>query len=637
MARGKTSTSIDLSLPAPGIAATKQERAYLTIRDGILNGLLQSAERLPSTRSLSLRWGMARGTLENVFERLQLEGYITRQAGSGSRVSAVIPDSYLKALIQPPATPANPSDLPVSPGPLTLKGSAQVGVPFAARLANPALLNPADWAAHLQRAVAAMSPEQMGNADPQGALPLREQVAHYLRHHRGIACTAQDLIITQGIRHGLDLIARCLLESGDYVCVEDPGYPAAHRIFNEAGASLHYVPVDDNGLCVHSLPRGKKHRLVYVTPAHQSPSGAIMPANRRLELLDWAQQQNAWIIEDDYDSEFNYHSAPLPALKAIDAQQRVIYCGSFNQALFANVRLGYLMVPPALRERLLALWHTVGRGVGISEQLGLAGFMQSGAFIRHLRLARLEYQTLRDIVLNTLKAEAHGCYRISGEHAGFHLMLWLPGGVDAQQLSNSAEPLGIDLQLLEQTCHQVRLPPAFVLGFAALTRAQVKTAAKALGQLLLAACGRSASCTPFSGAKIALLCEGNVLTYQRDDKPTIPWPALWDLPGGGREGDETPEQCALRETREEFGLVIEPACIGWARVYPGQGMNGMDTWFFVAEVPASTFEQIVFGDEGQRWEVMSVAAYLAMDKAVVHFQQRLGGYLQARQAGLLGE
>ncbi|WP_397452938.1 NUDIX hydrolase [Pseudomonas sp. NA-150] len=128
---------------------------------------------------------------------------------------------------------------------------------------------------------------------------------------------------------------------------------------------------------------------------------------------------------------------------------------------------------------------------------------------------------------------------------------------------------------------------------------------------------------PFSGAKIAVLCEGQLLTYQRDDKPTIPWPGLWDLPGGGREGKETPEQCALRETEEEFGLTLDPACIVWTRVYPGQGMHGLDTWFFVAEVPAGCFAQVVFGDEGQRWQVMSVAAFLALTDAVGPLQQRL--------------
>jgi GntR family transcriptional regulator/MocR family aminotransferase len=488
MSKGKVTLAMELPLPADGEAVTKQERAYVAIRDGILSGLLQAADRLPSTRELSRRWGIARGTLENVFERLQLEGYIVRQVGSGSRVSAVIPDSYLKALsetrtVRSQQTSVVIADKPVGPN---QEHRAQVGVPFVARLANPRLIEPAQWAAHLQRAMAAMQPEQMCSVEPQGALVLREQIARYLRNHRGIDCQPEQLLITNGIRHGIDMVARCVLAAGDHVCVEDPGYRAVHRIFEEAGASLLYAPIDQEGLDLRGIPDAAKTRLAYVTPAHQSPLGVIMSATRRLELLAWAQRQNAWIIEDDYDSEFNYQSAPLPALKSIDSMQRVVYCGSFNQALFSNLRLGYLLAPPELHSRILALWHTVGRSVGVSEQLGLAEFMRGPAFLRHLRRARLEYQTLRDIVLETLKADAPGRYRISGEHAGFHLILWLTADQDEHALIERAGKLGLVLQPLRQSCRQIQLEPAFVLGFAALTRAQAKQAARELARFLSA-------------------------------------------------------------------------------------------------------------------------------------------------------
>jgi GntR family transcriptional regulator/MocR family aminotransferase len=485
MKKGRVTLAMELPLPADEATGTKQERAYLAIRDAILNGLVQAGDRLPSTRTLGQRWGIARGTLENVFERLQLEGYIVRQVGSGSRVSAVIPDSYLKAVTDSravrPTPSAETSTPPLAPG---AEHRAQVGVPFVARLANPNMMVPAEWALHLHRAMAGLKPEQMCSAEPQGALALREQIARYLRSHRGIDCHAEHILITNGIRHGIDLVARCVLKPGDQVCVEDPGYAAVHRIFEQAGAKLVHVPVDEGGLDLRGLSNSTGCRLAYVTPAHQSPLGVIMSATRRLELLDWAQHRNAWIIEDDYDSEFNYHSAPLPALKSIDSMQRVVYCGSFNQALFSNLRLGYLLAPPELHRQILALWHAVGRSVGISEQLGLADFMRGPAFLRHLRRSRLEYQVLRDIVLDTLMAEAPGRYRISGEHAGFHLILWPSGDQDDSALINGAEKLGLVLQPLGESCYQIKLEPAFVLGFAALTRAQARSAARQLGRLL---------------------------------------------------------------------------------------------------------------------------------------------------------
>ncbi|MGY2284508.1 MocR-like pyridoxine biosynthesis transcription factor PdxR [Pseudomonas gingeri] len=487
MSKGKVTLAMELPIPAPGAAATKQERAYLAIRAAILKGLVHADDRLPSTRDLAHRWGMARGTLESVFERLQLEGYIVRKVGSGSRVSAVIPDSYLKAIAtsRVPVSTKNESEKTgQQPAWFGAQYQAQVGVPFVARLANPQLIAPAEWAVHLQRAMTGMKPEQMCSAEPEGALALREQIARYLRHHRGIDCHAGQLLITNGIRHGIDLVARCVLSPGDHVCVEDPGYAAVHRIFEQAEARLLYAPIDDEGLDLRGIPHSVNCRLAYVTPAHQSPLGVIMSATRRLELLDWAQHQNAWIIEDDYDSEFNYQSAPLPALKSIDSMQRVVYCGSFNQALFSNLRVGYLLAPPELHNRILALWNTVGRSVGVSEQLGLAQFMRGPAFLRHLRRSRKEYQAVRDIVLDTLMAEAPGRYRISGEHAGFHLILWLSPEQNESRLIEGARKLGLLLQPLRHSCRQIELEPAFVLGFAALSRAQAKNAAGQLGRLL---------------------------------------------------------------------------------------------------------------------------------------------------------
>jgi len=485
MGKGKKSSGLDLPMPLEALGLTKQERAYRSIRDAILNGLLQSGDRLPSSRALAERWKIARGTVESVFDRLQLEGYLVRRVGSGSRVSALIPNSYLNALSDGDVDKSS-SDKDLTVSPVQEKDyRARVGIPFVARLANPMLITPAEWATQLHRAMSAIQPEQMCNIEPQGAFNLRNQIAIYLRKHRGIDCCAEQILITNGIRHSIDLVSRCVIDVNDSVCVEDPGYSAVHRIFEKAGANIVYAPIDTEGIDLRGVTIPVNCRLAYVTPAHQSPLGVIMSATRRLELLDWAQRQDAWIIEDDYDSEFNYQSAPLPALKSIDTMGRVIYCGSFNQALFSNLRIGYMIAPPELHKSILKLWHTIGRSVGVSEQFGLAEFMRRPAFLRHIRRARKEYQTLRNVVIETLSSEAAGFFRITGEHAGFHLVLWPSSSIDLKGLMKSATELGIFLQPLENSCRNIVLPPAFILGYAALTRAQANHAARQLASLLV--------------------------------------------------------------------------------------------------------------------------------------------------------
>jgi GntR family transcriptional regulator / MocR family aminotransferase len=487
MARGKTPVALDLPQLAAiadtdGRVVTKQERAYVALRNAILEGLLAADARLPSTRMLAERWQLSRGTVESVFDRLRAEGYVTRLGGSGTRVCAVIPDTYLKSS-SPRASNETARKRPAKAQKAAETG-ARVGVPFVAKIANPALFSTTAWIRHVQRAIAAASLEQLCSAETAGMATLREAIAAYLRAHRGIACTADEIIVTTGIRHSIDLVSRSMLRSGDKVGVEDPGYRAVHQIFELAGATLIHAPVDMNGVDVDTLRRHAGMRLAYVTPAHQSPLGVTMSATRRLALLDWARSNDAWIIEDDYDSEFNYQASPLPALKSIDRAGRVIYCGSFNQALFVNLRIGYMVAPTDVRDRVLGLWRTIGRSVGVTEQLGLAEFIGKGALARHLRVARLEYLKLRDIVIDALETHAPGRYRITGAEAGFHFVLWLPSGCDEAAFCEAAASEGIALQSIGSLCHRVRLPPAVVVGYTALTTVDARLAARKLGRLL---------------------------------------------------------------------------------------------------------------------------------------------------------
>ncbi|MDW9251602.1 aminotransferase class I and II family protein [Burkholderia thailandensis] len=341
MARGKTAIPLDLPRP-PGLsgrcAQSKQDCIGDALRDAILRKLLPGGSLLPSTRTLAARWGVARGTVEAAFDRLCAEGYIARMRGSGTRVSAVVPDDYL-ASAQRPAKPASrprgePAAHVARKRAAEPDGSVRAGVPFVARLADPALLPMRTWKRHVCKGLSDATPAALCTLSPQGAEPLRARIADYLGQYRGIACSAADIFITTGIRHSIDLIARTIVGDDSRIALEEPGYRAARRIFELAGAESIGVPVDPEGIDTNALSAHRRVAAAYVTPAHQAPLGVTMSVSRRLDLLDWAYARHAWVIEDDYDGEFGYQSAPLPALKSLDVRDRVIYCGSFNKTLF---------------------------------------------------------------------------------------------------------------------------------------------------------------------------------------------------------------------------------------------------------------------------------------------------------------
>lgn len=482
MPRGKTPLALDLPRPTSWLehaGVSKQDGAYEALRAAILNKTLPAGSRLPSSRALAARWELSRGTIETVFDRLHAEAYVTRIPGSGTRVCAVVPERFLMAGFDTPAQA--PAPLPLPAGDMGVRD----GLPFVARRADAALFSTASWSRCAARALAAATPGQLCSADPAGAPELRRQIADYLAKYRGIRCDPQDIVVTTGIRHALDLIARSIVRDGDKVCLEDPGYPVARALFALAGAVPVDLPVDAEGIDCQALQAHTDASLVYVTPAHQSPLGVTMSVTRRLALLDWASDSGAWVVEDDYDSEFNYQSAPLAALKSLDQYQRVIYCGSFNKTLFAGLRIGFMVLPPGVRPLLLRTLQLTGRSVGMTEQLALADWMAEGAFVRHLRQARLAYKERRDLLLACLEQQAPDRYRISGQQAGFHCVLWLPPGSDEAVFCAQAAQAGLALQPLGELCQQVRLPPAVLIGYTALSGAQIRLAAPVLAQLLL--------------------------------------------------------------------------------------------------------------------------------------------------------
>ncbi|MCL2895882.1 MocR-like pyridoxine biosynthesis transcription factor PdxR [Brenneria tiliae] len=487
MSRGKTAIPLDLPQPIKLGASKgdKQTAIYEALRDAILSRLLKSGEHLPATRTLAERWQVSRGTVEAVFDRLRQEGYIIRRSGSGSVVSAVVPDTMLKVSssthIQEGRNKVGSSPVHNEPD---IEPQLSYNVPFIARMPDPLLLDLKTWGACLSRAIEKLQPQQLVTGRTFGIPSLRRQIAEYLRVYRGIPCEVDDVIVTTGIRSATEMVARILLCQGDVAAVEDPGYLWARTILMDTGATLKYIRVDNEGMNVDDLSRYKDVKLVYVTPAHQAPLGITMTATRRLKILDWAEKNDAFIIEDDYDSEFNYNVSPLPAIKAIDRIDRVIYCGSFNKTIFPDMRIGFCIIPRNLKGKLNKYWEFSGRAAGVIEQTSVGKFIAEGYFYRHLRLARQTYQTRRDLLISCLKNNAANEIKITGENAGFHFILWLPTGVNEASFCNEARRKGIYLQPLKEFCHRASYPPAVLVGYAALTEVQIKYSGRILGCLI---------------------------------------------------------------------------------------------------------------------------------------------------------
>lgn len=511
--RTKQESSLDLPADPPRTGESKQAWVYRQIQERILNGVLAEGARLPSTRELAARWQVSRSTVEAAYDQLRGEGYTAGTVGSGTYVSAVIPDNFFRrglpgggasigtrpgqtghggaaqsaTLASPagPAAPAGPAS-PASPaGPASPATSATPTLLFAARTADASLFPMPAWRKGLMLSAQHVTPSQLANEESQGWLPLREQIARYLGAVRGIPCEPDQIVILTGIRDGLDLSARLLLTRQDKVLIEDPGYLTAVPLFSQFTPKVIPIAIDEHGFSVARAKRQRGVKLVHVTPAHQSPTGITMPVSRRLELLAWAAEQNCWIVEDDYDSEFNYDSAPLPALKSLDTADRVIHLGSFNKTLFNALRIGYAVLPKRWVPAYTRARHTTGRSNSMIEQMTLARFLEDGSFARHIRKARAVYAQRRDLVMHEL-AQAVGDepLRVSGEHAGFHMLWWLPADADMAGMQSRARAMGIGVLPLSDFCRRVTLPPGLVIGYSGLSAPQIAQQGAQLRTLL---------------------------------------------------------------------------------------------------------------------------------------------------------
>ncbi|MFL5541861.1 MAG: PLP-dependent aminotransferase family protein, partial [Longimicrobiaceae bacterium] len=412
---------------------------YDSLRRAILEGMLRAGQRVPSSRALASELGVSRFPVLTAYEQLLHEGYLEGRVGSGTYVRAAPPDdAFRPALPARPAAPAQPSPPPPPPGeapraprPPAWPESGENPVrPF--RITVPALdrFPHALWARLVARHAHRLAPVHMAYGHPAGLGALRAAIAEHLRTTRAVRCEPEDVLVVTGSQAALRLCAAVLVRHGDRVAVEEPGYPGAHAALAAGGAELVPVPVDDEGLVVDALGAEGEIRAVYVTPSHQYPLGASMSAARRLALLDWAARRGAWVLEDDYDSEYRYVSRPLAALQGMDAHGRVVYVGTFSKVLFPALRVGYLVVPPALREAFAAARDALDIFSATLYQLALADFLAEGHFARHLRRMRGVYLARRDALLAGLARHCADVLAVHNADAGLHVATLLPEGTD---------------------------------------------------------------------------------------------------------------------------------------------------------------------------------------------------------------
>ncbi|MBR0797889.1 PLP-dependent aminotransferase family protein [Bradyrhizobium jicamae] len=417
------------------------------LRVAISGNELKPGELLPSTRALSASLGVARGTVVEAFEQLQAEGYLQSEVGAGTRVAATLADT------PPPARPRLNRKAETAPVrmPARAKRLAEVAaaftpmpeVPFAIPVPGGAVAPDDNWRRLGNRVRASRTAAPASYGDPRGLTDLREAIADYVRKSRGVHCAAEEVVITAGTQQGLYLAGRVLLARGDHVWAEDPAYPGMTAVLDDLEVVTTRVPVDAQGIDVDAgIAVCPQAAAAFVTPSHQYPLGMPMSMARRKALVGWAQRRNAWIVEDDYDSELRYAGHPFPSLQGLDPS-RVIYLGTLSKVLFPSLRLGYVVAPAPLVDAFAGARALLDRHSPTADQHVLAAYMREGLFEAHIRRIRGVYAARRATLITALERHMHDDVTLQPSDQGMHLLLWLPKGTDDVQLAKAALVEGI--------------------------------------------------------------------------------------------------------------------------------------------------------------------------------------------------
>jgi GntR family transcriptional regulator / MocR family aminotransferase len=466
-----------------GKATTALHRqVYDALRDAILAGRLAPGERLPSTRAFADDLGIARNTVTLAFEQLRAEGYLVGHRGGGTRVREAAPEAMLEVPRPAQRVRERARAVPLAPASSTqrvsesratgvllpARGAALVAAgrdhvesmqPRAFQLGAPALdIFPATLWMRLATRRWKRGTAYLGEGHVAGDPELRAAITSHVSNARGVRCSPKQVFVVNGAQQAVDLVSRILLGANDEVWMEDPGYLHARIAVRDAGAQIVAVPVDEQGLDVAAGERlAPSARLACVTPSHQFPLGAVMSAPRRLALLAWAHRANAWILEDDYDSEFRYSGRPLPCLQGLDVERcepgrdpRVLYVGTFSKTLAPGFRLGYLIVPEVLVDTFSSARRALDRYAPTLEQGVLTDFIAEGHYARHVRRARALYAERQTVLLHAVETLLDGALTLAPDAAGLHLVGWLRDGVSDDAVVQAAQREGVATSALSR-------------------------------------------------------------------------------------------------------------------------------------------------------------------------------------------
>lgn len=485
-----------IPLESSGVPIYRQ--IYEAFRREILSGQLPAKSQMPSTRALAKQLAVSRMTVLTAYEQLLAEGYIEGVSGSGTYVASVLPEEMLETKGKKPvqkSSETGKSQLRISkrgellasfnhPNLRTLSDKTftafHYGLPAVDAFPFDA------WFRLISRRLQKMPTYLFGSGNSAGYKPLREAVATYLQKGRAVRCKPEQVVIVAGAQQALSLIAQVLINEKDVVWTENPCYLGLQNAFALAGAKIISVPVDSEGFDLSAaIKKNKNARLVCVTPSHQFPLGTVMSLSRRLSLIEWAKQNNAWIIEDDYDSEFRYSGRPLASLQGLDENENVIYVGTFSKTIFPTLRLGFMVLPENLVDIFVAARALMDSHSPSVVQAVLSDFIQEGHFARHIRRMRVLYAERQAVLVDSAGKDLAGFLDVAPDEAGMHLIGWLPEGVSDKTASAKAADNGVVAVPLSAFCSEPLPRGGLVLGYTAFSNGQIKDAMRRLAKALI--------------------------------------------------------------------------------------------------------------------------------------------------------